>query len=148
MRIVFAAFLLLATRSVHAGDGSFEVTATDASGNVGGKASASVTIKAKKGWHLNHEAPLTLKLSPPPGVAVDKAKLGRKDLALASESEARFDVSLTLSEPGKKVVEGEAGFVLCREDACRPIKEKLTLATLANEAKAAPAPAKKPKKKK
>ena len=79
---------------------------------------------------------------------MDKPKLGRKDLALTSETEARFDVGFTLSEPGKKVVEGEAGFVLCREDACRPIREKLTIATEATAAKAAPAPAKKPRKKK
>jgi hypothetical protein len=146
MRTVLAAFLLLAASHARAGDGTFEVATTGASGSVGSKTNASVTIRAKKGWHLNQEAPLTLKLSPAPGVVVDKAKLSRADLALANETEARFDVGLTLSEPGKKVVEGEAGFVLCREEACRPIKEKLTLAAEATEAKAQPASAKTPKK--
>lgn len=146
MRTIFAALLCLAASHAYAGDGTFEVATTGAAGNVGAKAKASVTIKAKQGWHLNHEAPLTLKLSPPPGVALDKPKLSREDLALAKETEARFDVVLTLAEPGKSVVEGEAGFVLCREDACRPIKEKLTFAAEATAAKAVPAPGKAKKK--
>jgi hypothetical protein len=80
-----------------------------------------------------------LKLNPLPGVAVDKPKLAREDLAFVSDTEARFTVGLTLAEPGQKAVAAEAGFVLCRQDACRPIKEKLTLAAEATAAKPAPA---------
>jgi hypothetical protein len=147
MRIAIAALVFLAAANLRAADGTFEVTTTPATGVVGSKAQAGVTIKAKAGWHLNAEAPLTLKLSPAPGVAVDKPKLAREDLAATSETEARFAVGLTLSEPGKQAVEAEAGFVLCRDDACRPIKEKLTLAV---EAKAPPAAdkAKTPRKRK
>jgi DsbC/DsbD-like thiol-disulfide interchange protein len=111
-----------------AGDGSYEVSKTDASLTAGGKGKASVTISAKKGWHLNAEAPLTLKLLPAPGVELDKAKLSRGDLALSNETSARFDVGMTAAEPGKKSIEAEAGFVLCQEDSCRPVKEKVTLA--------------------
>ena len=109
-------------------DDSYKVSKTDASLTAGGKGKASVTISAKNGWHLNAEAPLTLKLLPAAGVEVDKAKLGRGDLALSNGTSARFDVGMTAAEPGKKVVEAEAGFVLCQEDSCRPIKEKVTLA--------------------
>jgi len=109
-------------------DDSYDVSKTDASLTAGGKGKASVTISAKKGWHLNAEAPLTLKLVPEAGVEVDKAKLSRGDLALSSGASARFDVGMTAAEPGKKLVEAEAGFVLCQEDSCRPIKEKVTLA--------------------
>ena len=145
MRIAVVSFAFLLAAHAQAGDGTFEVVAAGAAGGVGTPVLAKVTIKAKQGWHLNHEAPLTLKLSPVPGVTFDKAKLVRKDLAFASETEARFDVGLTLSAPGKKEVEAEAGFVLCREDACRPIKEKLILAAEATAEKATPA--KKPGKK-
>ena len=126
-RTTFLLTLCLAGSS-RAGDASYEVSKTDASLTAGGKGKASVTISAKKGWHLNAEAPLTLKLLPAPGVEVDKAKLGRADLALSNETSARFDVGLTAAEPGKKTVEAEAGFVLCQEDSCRPIKEKVSLA--------------------
>jgi hypothetical protein len=138
MRIALASFAFLIAAHAQAGDGTFEVVAASATGSVGTPVLAKVTIKAKQGWHLNHEAPLTLKLSPLPGVAFDKPKLVRKDLAFASETEARFDVGLTLSAPGKKEVEAEAGFVLCREDACRPIKEKVVLAAEAAAEKVAP----------
>jgi hypothetical protein len=133
------ALFLVRAGSSFAADDTFEVNKTDASGTVGAKTKASVTITARKGWHLNHEAPLTLKLAPAPGILLDKPKLARGDLALSSETEARFEVGMTLSEPGKNVIEAEAGFVLCQKDACRPVKEKLTLTTLASEPKATPA---------
>jgi hypothetical protein len=126
-RTTLALTLCLAGFS-RAGDGSYEVSKTDASLTAGGKGKASVTISAKKGWHLNAEAPLTLKLLPAPGVEVDKAKLVRGDLALSNETSARFDVGMTAAEPGKKSIEAEAGFVLCQQDSCKPVKEKITLA--------------------
>lgn len=154
MRMLLAtvAFLTLATPT-RAADDTFAIAKTDAKGLVGVKATASVTITARKGWHLNQEAPFTLKLAPAAGVAVDKPKLARADLAVSTDTQARFDVPLTLSEPGKKTVEAEAAFVLCQEDSCRPVKEKLTLGAEATAAAAAPAtpakaaPAKKAKKK-
>jgi len=124
---VIAATLLLAHPS-SAADDSYQVGKTDARLNVGSKGKASVTISAKKGWHINAEAPLTLKLLPTTGVTLDKVKFGRGDLALSNETMARFDVVLTAAEPGKMAVEAEAAFVLCQEDSCRPIKEKFTLA--------------------
>ncbi len=122
------ALTLLWAASARAADGSYEISKTDARMTAGGKGKATVTIAARKGWHLNAEAPLTLKLVPQPGVEVDKAKLGRSDLALSNETSARFDIGLTATEPGKKMVEAETGFVLCQEQACRPIKENLTIA--------------------
>jgi len=140
MRTSFLALTLclLPAASSLAADDTFAISKTDASGAVGLAAKASVSITAKKGWHLNKEAPLTLKLTPAPGVVPEKPKLARADLALSSDTEARFDVGLTLSEPGKKVIEAEAGFVLCQQDSCRPVKEKLTLAAEAVAPAAAP----------
>jgi hypothetical protein len=134
----FAICLLLPSLGLGADD-TYEIAKRDAAAPVGTKATASVTITSKQGWHLNHDAPLTLKLSPTPGVALDKPKLGRSDLTRSTESEARFEVALTLTEPGRKLIEAEAGFVLCRQDSCRPIREKLTLTAEAS----APQPAKK-----
>ena len=140
----FALIILLAGSS-QATDGTYEVSKTDATLTPGAKGKASVTIAAKQGWHLNAQAPLTLKLLPTQGVDVDKAKLGRSDLAQSNETSARFDIALTAAEPGKKTIECEAGFVLCQEDSCRPVREKLTLAVdvAAPEAPKAKRPAKK-----
>jgi hypothetical protein len=126
--------VLLASTSARAADPTYAVEATRATVAVGEKGKASVTISARAGWHLNAEAPLTLKLAPPTGVTVDKAKLVRADLATSSETAARFDVFLVASEPGAKAIDGEASFVLCQESACRPVKEKLALAVDATAA--------------
>jgi DsbC/DsbD-like thiol-disulfide interchange protein len=144
--LLFAGLSSVARAAEGSYDGSYEVSKTDATLTAGGKGKASVTISARKGWHLNAEAPLTLKLVPAPGVEVDKAKLGRGDLAQSNETSARFDVGMTAAEPGKKTVEAEAGFVLCQEDSCRPVKEKVTLAV--NVATPASTAAKHPTKKK
>ena len=141
----FGLTVLLAGSS-QAADGAYEVSKTDATLTPGAKGKASVTIAAKQGWHLNAQAPLTLKLLPPQGVEVDKAKFGRGDLAQSNETSARFDIAMTATEPGKKTIEGEAGFVLCQEDSCRPVKEKVTLAV--DVAAPEAAKAKRPSKKK
>lgn len=129
-------------------DDTYQIRKTDAVVTVGSKGKASVTIAAKKGWHLNAEAPLSLKLGETAGLSTDKPKLGRADLALSTETEARFDVGVTASEPGTRTLEAEASFVLCQESACRPVREKVALAVEASPAKGAPAmPAKKARKK-
>lgn len=131
-------------------DDTYEVRKTDVETTVGSQAKAQVTITAKKGWHLNAEAPLTLKLSAAEGVKLDKAKLARADLAQSDDNTARFDVALTATQPGTESVDAEAGFVLCQESACRPVKEKVSIAVTASQPKAEPkpAPAKKSGKKK
>ena len=123
--IVFVA--LLAPALPARADDNYQVSKTDAVVTVGSKGKASVTIAAKQGWHLNAEAPLTLKLGAAPGLEVEKAKLGRSDLAMSNENQARFDVGITASEPGKKALDAEASFVLCQENACQPVKSKLSL---------------------
>lgn len=104
---------------------------------VGVPATVSVTIEGRNGWHINSEAPVSLKLAPQAGVSVSKAKQSRSDLVESTETKARFDVSATLAEAGAKTISAEASFVVCQESACKPVKESLTL-SLATEAPSAP----------
>ena len=131
--------------STRAADDSYEVSKTDASLTAGTKGKASVTISAKKGWHLNAEAPLTLKLTPGPGITVEKPRLARADLATSSDSSARFNVVLLATRAGDGEVQAEAGFVLCQETLCRPIKEKVVIGVEASPPGAS-GPAKQPTK--
>jgi hypothetical protein len=133
--LLTGALCVVTTTSALAADETYEVKAKAAKATVGEKASASVTIASKKGWHLNAEAPLTLKLTPASGVTVDKPKLTRADLAASSENSARFDVSLAAANPGTSEIAAEAGFVLCQESECRPVKEKLVIGVDALPAK-------------
>jgi len=123
----FALALVLAPLGAQAADPTYDVAKTDAKGPVGAPLKASVTVKAKQGWHLNKDAPFTLKLTPATGVETPKAKLARADLAESTDSVARFEVPFTAAETGRKTVEAEAGFVLCQDEACRPVREKVSL---------------------
>jgi hypothetical protein len=105
-----------------------EVIAPPAQGRVGAQGRTAVTLTGKNGWHLNEQAPVTLKLTPSPGIAVEKAKLGRKDLVEDTKDKARFDIPFTAQKAGRQSIEAEASFVVCQEAACKPIKEKVTLA--------------------
>ena len=121
----------------------YEVKRGDAKATVGVKSTTSVTIAAKGGWHVNEEAPVTMKLQPEAGISVEKPKLTRADLAQRTKDLARFDVAFTASEPGRRTINAEASFVMCQETTCKPVKEKIALAVEVAPAAAAKAPAKK-----
>ena len=135
--------MVLTGATARAADDAYQVKPSQVKATLGDKASASVTIATKKGWHLNDEAPLTLKLTPGPGITVEKPRLSRADLAASTDSSARFDVALVAAHAGPGEVQAEAGFVICQETLCRPIKEKVVIGV---DASRPPTPAKQPAK--
>jgi hypothetical protein len=136
--VLALALLAPAISRADSGTPTYDLKNAEAKGTVGIKGTTSVTITARPGWHVNEEAPLTMKLTPDPGLAVDKPRLTRTDLAQQTKELARFDVAFTPSEVGKKVINAEASFVMCQATTCMPVKEKLALAVVV-----APAPKKK-----
>jgi hypothetical protein len=129
-----------------AGDALYEIKKTEPKVAVGTTGTASLTITAKAPWHVNAEAPITVALTAPAGVSVQKVKLTRADLAQSTQESARFDIPVSATEAGKKTINAEARFVLCQAEACKPVKETLALAVEATPAVAAK-DVKKPKKK-
>jgi hypothetical protein len=136
---------------VSASDSLYEIKKTEPKVAVGATGTASLTITAKGGWHVNAEAPITVALTAPSGVTVQKAKLTRADLAQSTQESARFDIPISATEAGKKTINAEARFVLCQEQACKPVKETLALAVDITPAPAVaanpPKGVKKPKRK-
>jgi hypothetical protein len=122
-----AAWLVLAGSAAWASDNTYEVKTSPVKATLGEKAIASVNFATKTGWHLNAEAPFSLKLTPGQGITVDKPRLQRADLAASTDTNARFDVALSASKEGHGEVQAEASFVICQETICRPIKEKLVI---------------------
>lgn len=137
------AWLVLASATAWAGDDAYEVKPSPVKATLGEKATATVAIATKKGWHLNAEAPLTLRLTPGPGITIEKPRLSRADLAASTDASARFDVALVAARAGHGEVQAEAGFVICQETLCRPIKEKVVIGV---ETSPPGAPAKQPAK--
>ena len=141
---------VLATGVSSASDALYEIKKTEPKVAVGATATATLTITAKSGWHVNGEAPISVALTAPAGVTLQKLKLTRSDLAQSTPEAARFDIPISATEAGKKTINAEARFVLCQEQACKPVKETLALALDVSPATAvAPAPkgVKKPKHK-
>lgn len=128
--LLLALALTTATATAaRAADSLYEITKVEPKVVVGGTGTASLTIKVKGGgWHVNDEAPISVALTAPPGLSVKKSKLTRADLAASTRESARFDIPVSASEAGKKTLGAEAHFVLCQEQACKPVKETVTLA--------------------
>ena len=124
---VFGSLALALLGPVAAAEDLHEVTAAPATAKAGAPAKASITLAAKNGWHLNEEAPISVKLTPATGVTVDKPKLARKDIAAKTQDEARFDVGFTATEPGPKTIEAEARYVICQETACKQVTGTATV---------------------
>ena len=138
------ALMTFSAGAARAADSLYEITKVEPKVALGGTGTASLTIKVKGGWHVNDEAPISVALTPPSGVTVKKQKLTRADLAASSKESARFDIPVTATEAGKQTIGAEAHFVLCQEQACKPVKETVTLAIEVTP----PAAAKKTKTKK
>jgi hypothetical protein len=137
--VLAAAFAPLAAGSARAGE-HHEVSASAATGAVGAKGTFQVEILAKTGWHMNDEAPLSLKLTPPAGLSLDKTKYTRKDNLAKGNARARFDVAFTGVEAGTKTINAEASFVVCQETTCLPVRETLTIPVEVTAAAEKPAP--------
>jgi hypothetical protein len=135
----------LAGSAARASDNAYQVKPSPVKATLGVKATASVNIATKTGWHLNDKAPFTLKLTPGQGITVEKPRLVRADLAASTDTTARFDVALVASKEGRGEVQAEAGFVICQETLCRPIKEEVVISVEAS-APRSPEPVKKPTK--
>lgn len=142
---LFVAAALLFHGAARAEEQLYEIKKMETKVAVGAKATTSVTISTKNGWHVNGEAPITLSLTAPAGITLPKAKLARADLAASTLESARFDVAFEAAEVGAKVINAEARFVICQATACKPVKE--TLALNIDVAASAPAPKAKAKAK-
>ena len=148
-RLLLALALVSATAGAAraADEALYEIHKTDLKVAVGATGTASLTIKVKGGWHVNGEAPISVALTAPAGLSVKKAKLTRADLAASTVDTARFDIPVSATEAGKKTINAEARFVLCQEQACKPVKETLALAVDITPAAPTAAPAAKVAKK-
>jgi hypothetical protein len=94
-------------------------------GQVGTAAAAQVVLKPTGGYHLNKEFPTQLEVTPPAGVAVDKAKQTVADAARFEETGAEFAVHYTAKDAGAKKFTATFRFAVCTETTCDPKRETL-----------------------
>jgi hypothetical protein len=119
----------LAGHGARASDGeTYAIEQSAASVAVGAPGKASLTVVGKNGWHVNAEAPITVVLKADEGITLSRSKMTRVDLVESSKERARFEVGFTSAVAGKKQILADTRFVMCQEQACKPVKETVTLA--------------------
>lgn len=109
----------------------YTVNVAKAQAKLGAKTVVQVKFKPGAGYHLNQDFPTTLKLTPTPGVAVEKPNQAKADAQL-TEQEGRFDVALTVSEAGAKTIVGELRFAVCTNTTCEPQRTQVKLEVVAS----------------
>lgn len=115
-------------RHATADEAAFEIQKTRTKAVVGVPAKAALTVRAKNGWHVNEQAPITVTATAQPGVDLPRPKLARADLVQSSKDAARFEIPFTAAASGPTTITAEARFVMCQEQACKPMKETVALA--------------------
>jgi hypothetical protein len=130
-----AATLASSSRRARASDGeTYTIEQNAAPIAVGVPGKASLTVVGKNGWHVNADAPITVALKADEGVALARSKMTRADLVESSKERARFEVGFTSATAGKKQILADTRFVMCQEQACKPVKETVTLVVAVAEA--------------
>jgi len=92
---------------------------------VGQAVKAVVRVLPSSGWKVNTKYPIRLSLQPATGISLSKTSFAAAD-AQVTEHEARFDVPLTVTEAGARVVTGVLKFSVCAADKCDIKKETVT----------------------
>jgi len=128
----------LGLRPAHAESAPYEIQKTVGKATTGGTGTATLTVVGRNGWHVNDQAPITVSLKGDSGVDLPKPKLSRADLAQSSKESARFDIAFSATSEGKKTITAETKFVMCMEQACKPVKETVALEVEVAPAGAAP----------
>ena len=145
--LLLSALATLATfaRPARAEEASHEIQKVSTRAVPGVPGKAAVTVQGKNGWHVNENAPITLSAKGSAGIELPKPKLARADLVQSTKETARFEIPFTASAAGKKTITAETRFVMCQEQACKPVKEIVALDIEVADTKADPAPAARPR---
>ena len=86
---------------------------------------ATVTVTAPAGFHINSEYPVALHLDATPGVALAKQELTRADAQL-DEHQLRMPIALT-PDGGSHAIRGRIAYAYCRQDECVPRNTDVTI---------------------
>jgi len=78
-----------------------------------------VVFHAAKGWRIAQEFAVGLKVFPPAGITAGKAYLDKSDAKLSAH-EGQFEVLLTGTEVGKKLIPAALVFTVCHDQNCDP----------------------------
>ena len=127
--VAFVASGLLSERARAEDPASLYALAFDATGTVakGAQGKVSVRITPAKGAHVNADAPTSLSLKAPAGLAVSKAKADKADMKFTGLV-AGFEVPFTAVASGAATIEAKLKFYICTDQTCTPQERTVSLA--------------------
>jgi hypothetical protein len=106
---------------------SVEGSASPSTVKVGEKGTLAIVIKPKVPvWHVDPRAPVKIRFTAPPGLKVERADLGRRDVSDPKAEAPRFETAFVATSPGPQEVRAEVDFFLCSDTAC--VKQVKTVA--------------------
>jgi len=115
-----------------AGDDSFSLTisAPDPVA-AGAAATAKLTVKPGKGYHMNKDFPTKLTIEPPAGVTLAKTTFEGEDAVEFTDDHLVFEVDCTPGSTGTYTVSGKLKFAVCTESTCDPKRQAISFAVAA-----------------
>lgn len=127
---LLATCVLAADSAADAAQGyTIEASAVPAEVRVGESGKVAVVIRPKSPtWHVHPQAPLKVRLEAPTGLKLEKAELGRKDVANAKADAPRFETGFVATAAGAQQVQANVDFFICSDTACVKQVKNLTVA--------------------
>ena len=96
-----------------------EATASPEAVKVGDAGKVAIVIRPKAPtWHVHPEAPLKVRFAAPAGLKIDRAELGRRDVADAKSEAPRFETAFVATAPGAQETRATVDFFICSDNAC------------------------------
>lgn len=89
----------------------------------GGEGEVVIRLDAGMGWHIDPDAMVMIKLTPPEDISLEKQELFGDDRGPDNTFSTRFTVAED-APAGPRSIGVEATFSICREDRCKLIKYK------------------------
>lgn len=141
MRLLAALFVLVAARADAQRVPGWEVRVPErVELTVGTPGVLLIAIAVDRGLTISKDAPVIVDLSPPQGVSVRKARLGRRDAVDPEADAPRFAVQLRPTTAGEHTIKLRLRMWLCGGRSCRPLDVRKQAILQVSEPAPAPPP--------
>lgn len=86
-----------------------------------------LAIVPGKDRKVHKQAPLSVTLRAPAGIVLDKAKLGRADVASDDGKRVELKVGFAAKSAGEQAIEADATFFICTDKWCQRMTEQVAV---------------------
>ncbi len=99
----------------------------DVAAVAGARAAGSLTVRPLDGHSLHAGAGITIRLSGPRELGLERKRLTLQDAADPRAEAPRFDLPFHPTAAGRFTLAADVRFWICAQKTCRPVREKLAI---------------------